>query len=80
MNEVVFMGGKNTVITLRNEVRHFSNAYYHAVPNKESTEVKICITHELNRFKQHKELESNQRRCVRTTQAQEGTFNSSSEL
>lgn len=43
-----------------------------------STEVKTCITHELNSFKKNKELESNQRRY--TTQAQEGTFNSSSEL
>jgi hypothetical protein len=73
----VFITGKNTVITLRNEVCHFSDAY-HTMPNMGSTEVKICITHELNGFKKNKELESNQRRYI--TQAQEGTFNSSSLL
>lgn len=43
MYEAVFMTGKNTVITLRNEVCHFSDAY-HTTPNKGSAEVKFCIT------------------------------------
>jgi hypothetical protein len=35
-----------------------------ATPNKETAEVKISITHELNSFRQNKELGSNQRHEV----------------